>query len=90
VNLDYTKKDYQAVLDEIKAFVPTINSSWDDFVETDVGYALLRMFALLQDHNNYFLDKQAGESYLPTCTTRESAINLAYALGYTPKEKTPS
>lgn len=86
--LDYSKRDYPLILNDLKTKIPTITNNWNDFLDSDLGYALVKTFAALLDHSNYYLDRQASETYLSSCEDRDSAVAISKMLGYTPKEVT--
>lgn len=84
LKLDYTQKDYDALLAELKQTIQTQVPQWTDFLDSDVGYAALKTFAGLADFNNFYLDRQAAETYLATAELESSVYALTKPLDYTP------
>jgi hypothetical protein len=82
---NYTKKDFNQLVDYLKSVIPELTPNWTDFLESDIGFALVKTFAYIGDMNNFYLDRQAAEAFLATCEYRDSAIVIAKALGYNPR-----
>lgn len=90
LKLPYVDKDYDAILANIKETIPALTTEWTDFLESDIGFAQIRLFAALIDFNNFYLDRQAAETFLTTCDERASGVAISKGLGYSPKELSPS
>lgn len=89
VSVDYTSRDYyslrEALIERVAARVKTLgNREWSGDDPADFGVALVEAFAYMGDTINYYLDRVANESYLPTATQRQNVLNIAYSYGYTP------
>jgi hypothetical protein len=89
VSVDYTSRDYyalrEALIERVAARVKTLgNREWTGDDPADFGVALIEAFAYMGDTINYYLDRVANESYLPTATQRQNVLNIAYSYGYTP------
>ena len=88
--VDYTSRDYYALRDEliarVKARVNVVdaNRQWTGEDPADFGIALIEAFAYMGDIVNYYIDRIANETYLPTATQRKNIINIANIYGYTP------
>lgn len=80
--LNYTSRDYAALLQELQAQARTIFPDWTDYNEGNAGNALLSALALLGDILNYNQDVQFNESFLDTARYRRSVISLCKLLGY--------
>ena len=84
VAIDYTSRDYfslrEALIDRIKTRLP----AWSGDNPADFGVALVEAFAYVGDVTNYYIDRIANESYLPTATQRQSILNIARTYGYSP------
>jgi hypothetical protein len=84
VAIDYTSRDYfslrEALIDRIKTRLP----AWSGDNPADFGVALVEAFAYVGDVTNYYIDRIANESYLPTATQRQSILNIARTYGYFP------
>lgn len=90
IKLDYTKKDYGALLEETKIALRAAYPEWTDFLDSDLGFAVVKAAVAVADVNHFYLDRQAAEVYLDTAEERGNVIALAKALGYTPRRLTPA
>ena len=84
LKLNYSNRDPDAILADLRAKVPDLTDKWNDFLESDLGYALLQTFVAVSDRSSFYLDREAAEAFLATCERRDSAIAHAKPLGYTP------
>lgn len=89
LTIDYTSRDYFALREElINRVASRINSSgdrqWNGSDPSDFGVALIEAFAYMGDILNYYIDRVANETYLPTASQRQNIINLAAQMGYIP------
>lgn len=88
--VDYTSRDYYSLRDElitrVKARVNDVdaNRQWTGEDPADFGVALIEAFAYMGDIVNYYIDRIANETYLPTATQRKNIINIANIYGYSP------
>jgi len=89
LSIDYTSRDYYAIREDLINLVKQrVNQSggrrWVGDDSSDFGVALIEAFAYVGDLTNYYIDRIANETYLPTATQRKSVINLANLYGYSP------
>jgi hypothetical protein len=89
ISVDYTSRDYyslrEALIERVSARIRTLgNREWTGDDPADFGVALIEAFAYMGDSINYYLDRVANESYLPTATQRQNVLNIAYSYGYSP------
>lgn len=89
ISVDYTSRDYYALREDLIELVKSrVNTGtgkqWSGEDPSDFGVALLEAFAYIGDLTNYYIDRIANESYLPTATQRKSILNLARLYGYSP------
>jgi hypothetical protein len=89
ISVDYTSRDYYALREDLIELVKgRVNAGsgkqWSGEDPSDFGVALLEAFAYIGDLTNYYIDRIANESYLPTATQRKSILNLARLYGYVP------
>lgn len=84
ISVDYTSKDYYAIREELIARVKERVVDWTGEDPADFGIALIEAFAYLGDLVNYYIDRNANESFLATATQRSSVLNLAQTYGYIP------
>jgi len=81
---DYTSRDYYAIRDHLIEVVKTRIPEWTGEDPSDFGLALVEAMAYLGDLMSYYIDRAGNEAFLPTATRRQSVINIARMLGYTP------
>lgn len=89
LSVDYTSRDFYALREElinlVKARVNVDSSrTWTGDDPSDFGVALIEAFAYIGDLTNYYVDRIANETYLPTATQRRNILNLASLYGYVP------
>ncbi len=89
LSVDYTSRDYYSIREDLINLVKQrVNQSnvrkWTGDDPSDFGVALIEAFAYVGDLTNYYIDRIANETYLPTATQRKSIINLASLYGYIP------
>jgi len=89
VSVDYTSRDYYALREDlinlVKARVNSGSSKqWSGEDPSDFGLALVEAFAYIGDLTNYYIDRIANETYLPTATQRKNILNIARLYGYAP------
>lgn len=89
-SIDYTSRDYMAMVQSLLIFASQAFPSWNVQSEGDLGVMLLELFSYVGDINSYYTDRVANEAYLPTATQRQSILNLAQLLGYVPSNGTPA
>jgi uncharacterized phage protein gp47/JayE len=89
--ISYTQRDHEAivtdVVDRLKATYP---DKWNDAYEDSLGMMLIETIAYMLDLLNYYLDRQANETYLPTAAERQNIINLCKLVGYMAKNAVPA
>lgn len=89
LSIDYTSRDYYALREELINLVKLrVNqddaNQWTGENPSDFGLALIEAFAYVGDIVNFYIDRIANETYLPTATQRKNILNLAALYGYTP------
>lgn len=82
--VDYTSRDYYSLRDDMILRIRDRLPFWKGEDPTDFGVALVESFAYMGDVVNYYIDRVANESYLPTATQRQSILNIAANYGYVP------
>lgn len=88
LSIDYTSRDYFALradmIERVKERLSTEEQQWTGEDPNDFAVALIEAFAYMGDIVNYYIDRIANESFLPTASQRENIINLAKQFGYIP------
>ena len=83
-NISYTNKDFTQIYPEMVDLVKQLTNKWDidNTNESDPGLVLLKLAAFIGDKNNYNIDKNVLEAFLPSATQETSARKLYDMLGY--------
>lgn len=89
-SIDYTDRDYNSILQELKDRIPFYLTEWTDFNDTDLGIVIIALFAGIADQLHFQLDRHAGEAFLDTALTRPSVIKLLTLINYSPPSAVPS
>jgi uncharacterized phage protein gp47/JayE len=89
-SIDYTSRDYTGMVNSLLIYASQIFPNWNVTSEGDFGVVLLELFSYCGDILSYYTDRVAQEAYLPTATQRQSLLNIAQLLGYTPSNGTPA
>jgi hypothetical protein len=82
--VDYTSRDYVSLLNDMLALAKQLNPEWTSSDPADMGVTLIELFAYLGDILNFYIDRMANEGFLATASQRESLLQIAALLGYTP------
>ena len=90
IQLTYSQRDPEDILAELQQQISVINPAWTSFLNSDVGYTLLKSAVAIGDFSAVFTDAQATETFLSLCQLRESAVRRAKELGYNPYQATPA
>lgn len=88
--IDYTSRDYVSILEDLQALAKEFNPYWTSSDPTDMGVTLLELFAYLGDLLSFYIDRMANEGFLATASQRESLLQIAALLGYTPDTVSPA
>lgn len=85
--ISYTNKDFRSIYPEMLDLAKQLTNKWDPSRsnESDPGVVLLKEAAFVADHNNYNIDKNILENFLPTATQDISVRNITEMNGYTPR-----
>jgi len=82
--IDYTSRDYTALVHDLLTLIPSYLPEWTDRSPGDFGIVLIELFAYMGDVLNYYSDRIANEAFIATAQQRQSVLNLANLLDYTP------
>jgi len=85
-SVDYSSRDYASILADMTTLIPNFSPSWTNRDTADFGMTLLELFSYMGDILNYYIDRAANESFITTATQRQSVLELAKMLGYTPTD----
>ena len=80
----YLGKDFNTYVTELSQFVRQNygEETFNDFVESDLGIMFLELVAYANSTLSFYLDLQAGESYLDTAKIRNSVVRLCRNIGF--------
>ena len=89
LTIPYSARDPIAALAALKSQLAVeTGGDWTDFTLNDLGTALVDTQVQINDFNAFFVDQQTAETFLSTCSLRESAIRRAKELNYIPARAT--
>lgn len=88
--IDYTSRDHQSIVADIIRAIPFYCPEWTDHNDTDPGIALAKSFAGTLDVLHFYIDRAAGEMYLPTLVKRESIVKIGKLVGFELRSVTPA
>ena len=89
-SVDYTSRDYTSILADMTRLIPNFSPTWTNRDPADFGMTLLELFAYMGDILNYYIDRAANEAFITTATQRQSVLEIASLLGYTPTDASAS
>lgn len=84
-SFDYSSRDYDTIRSDLLARAGHVFPEWTDRDPSDFGMLFVDLWAYMADVMHFYIDRVAGESFLPTATQRESVLALANLLDYTPR-----
>jgi predicted phage baseplate assembly protein len=85
---DYTSRDFNTVKADLLARAERVVPDWTSRDQSDFGMVMVDLWAYGMDVLHYYVDRAAGEAFLPTATQRESVLALANLFDYTPRSRT--
>ena len=80
--IKYTSRDYESLMEEFWAIVPTLTELWKPDAEADPGVVLGKWLASVADVLGVNLDIIANELYAPSVSQRKNAEKLFALIGY--------
>lgn len=87
--LDYTNREFQTILEDLRANLRRDLPGVNDFLESNEGRVLLDYPAGIADLLGFTIDRQAAELYIDTLETREALISLLRLINYQPANPIP-
>ena len=85
---DYSSRDYNSIKSDLLSRAARIVPEWSDRDPADFGMVLVDLWAQMGDVLHYYVDRAAGETFLPTATQRESVLSFANLFDYVPNART--
>ena len=83
--LGYTNYSFTSLVLQLQNNLIANQSAWRDMYRSGTGQMLIELFAAVGTLVNYYIERRAEETYLPTAKNYSSAVNLVRLLNYTPK-----
>lgn len=85
-DISYTNKDFGVIYTELLDLVKQLTNKWDPSLsnESDPGVVLLKLAAFIGDKNNYNIDRNVLENFLPTASQERSVRSIVEMNGYIP------
>lgn len=84
VPVDYTSRDYLSIREDLIKLVQSRIPEWQANDPADFGVAFVEALAYVGDQLNYYVDRGMAETFLGTASLRQSLLNIASLLGYSP------
>ena len=88
--IDYTSRDYVSIREDLINLIPSYAPQWTSREASDFGITLIELFSYLGDLLNFYIDRAANEGFLATASQRDSILQIASLLNYTPTTSTPA
>ena len=82
--IDYTSRDYASLVNDMLNLIPSYLPEWTDRSPGDFGIVLMELFAYMGDILSFYTDRLSNEAFMATAQQRQSVMNLAQMLDYTP------
>ena len=87
-NLKLDALDFQGIKTNFKSYLQSQDQFRDYNFEGSGLNVLLDLLAYNTYYNSFYLNMVAAEAFLPTAQKRNSVVNLAKSLNYTPRSVT--
>ena len=88
-DIKYLNKDFNSFRSNLLEFSKTyFPNTFNDFTEGSPGMMFMEMAAYVGDVLSFYTDTQLREVFLQLAEDKENLYNLAYSLGYKPKNST--
>jgi len=84
---DYSSRDYSTIKADLLARAARIVPEWTDRDPADFGMVMVDLWSQMGDVLHYYVDRAAGEAFLPTATQRESVLAYAQLFDYDPASR---
>lgn len=80
--INYTSRDYNSLIEEFSAIVPTLTELWKPEASADPGVVLMKLLASVADMLGVNTDFVVNEMFAPSVTQRKNAEKLFGLIGY--------
>jgi hypothetical protein len=82
--VDYTSRDYASIREDLVNLIPLYNPKWTSRDPADFGMTMVDLFSYMGDLLNFYIDRATNEGFLATASQRDSILQIAAMLGYSP------
>lgn len=83
-SFQYSSRNFDTIKSDLLARADRVFPEWTDRDSSDFGMLFIDLWASAADTMHYYIDRAAGEYFLPTATQRESVLALANLFDYLP------
>lgn len=80
--IPYTNRDFQSIMDAVKARIPQEIPEWNDFLQSNYGIFIMSTFAAISDWLCFYTDRQAGECFVNTAIGKSSIADIFQLINY--------
>lgn len=80
--INYTKRDFNSIKDELINNIPKYTQDWNDFSESDLGMIFIDFIAGVSSMLNYYIDKEVSELRIMESTEARNIYSNLELLGY--------
>ena len=80
--INYTKRDFNSIKDELINNIPKYTQDWNDFSESDLGMIFIDFIAGVSSMLNYYIDKEVSELRIMEATEARNIYSNLELLGY--------
>lgn len=80
--INYTKRDFNSIRDELINNIPKYTQDWNDFSESDLGMIFIDFIAGVSSMLNYYIDKEVSELRIMEATEARNVYSNLELLGY--------
>jgi hypothetical protein len=87
--INFTSFDYNTVKQSLVDYFKLYHPEFNNYIESDEFIMIIEAFAYVCELYSYRLDMVANENLLSTASRRDSILNLAKFISYTPSRNIP-
>lgn len=80
--INYTKRDFNSIKDELINNIPKYTQDWNDFSESDLGMIFIDFIAGVSSMLNYYIDKEVSELRIMESTEARNIYSNLELLGH--------
>ena len=80
--INYTKRDFNSIKEELINSIPKYTQDWNDFSESDLGMIFIDFIAGVSSMLNYYIDKEVSELRIMESTEARNVYSNLELLGH--------